>query len=136
LRFVLDASIAVSWCFHDEQDSTADAALELFYAGAGLIAPLHWWFEVRNVTMLGMRRNRVTRDETMAFFLRLEQTPIDLAALPNDGEVFALAECHRLSFYDAAYLELAIRERIAIATLDKLLARAAVAEGVPLIGAA
>lgn len=136
MRFVLDASVAVSWCFHDEQDSTADAALELFRAGADPVSPLHWWFEIRNVIMLGVRRNRVTQDETTAFFLRLKETPIELAVLPDDEAVFALAKRHRLSFYDAAYLELAIRERIAIATLDQALSRAAIAEGVPLIGAA
>jgi predicted nucleic acid-binding protein len=136
LRFVLDASVAVSWCFHDEQDSTADAALELFLAGADPISPLHWWFETRNVIMLGVRRNRVTQDEATAFFLRLKETPVELAGLPDDDAVFALATRHRLTFYDAAYLELAIREQIAIATLDQALSRAAAAEGVPLIGAA
>ena len=50
--------------------------------------------------------------------------------------MFALATRYRLTFYDAAYLELAQRERIALATLDRPLARAAAAEGVPLIGAA
>jgi predicted nucleic acid-binding protein len=135
LRYVLDASVAVSWCFHEEEDSRADAALKLLHAGATPISPLHWWFEIRNVIMLGVRRKRVAQDETSAFFLRLEDTPIELAGLPRAEAVFTLAERHDLTFYDAAYLELAVRERIALATLDQALARAAAAEDVPLIGA-
>jgi predicted nucleic acid-binding protein len=56
-----------------------------------------------------------------------------LVALPADDAVFAIARRHRLTFYDAAYLELAKRERIALATLDDALAVAAAAEGVELI---
>lgn len=133
---MLDASVAVSWCFHDEEDSRADAALKLLHAGANPISPLHWWFEIRNVIMLGVRRKRVAQDETLAFFLRLEDTPIELADLPKAEAVFAIATRHGLTFYDAAYLELAMREDIALATLDRALARAATVEGVPLIGAA
>ena len=66
--------------------------------------------------------------------MRLEDTPVELAGLPKAEAVFALARRHGLTFYDAAYLELAMRERIALATLDQALARAAIAEGVPLIG--
>lgn len=134
LRYVLDASVAVSWCFHDEQDSRADTALKVLRAGAAPISPLHWWFEIRNVIMLAVRRKRVTQEETTAFFMRLEDTPVELAGLPKAEAVFALARRHGLTFYDAAYLELAMRERIALATLDQALARAAIAEGVPLIG--
>jgi len=97
---------------------------------------MHWWFEVRNVVMLGVRRGRVAEHEMTAFFQSLAETPVTLAELPNDAAVFALAQSHRLSFYDAAYLELAIRERVPLATLDQALSRAATAEGVPLIGSA
>jgi predicted nucleic acid-binding protein len=60
---------------------------------------------------------------------------IDFAALPDAGAVFALAQRHQLTFYDACYLELAMRERIALATLDQALVLAATAESLPLIGA-
>jgi predicted nucleic acid-binding protein len=134
LRYVLDASVAISWCFHDEQDVRADAALKLLHAGAAPISPLHWWFEIRNVIMLGVRRKRVNWEEASAFFLRLEETPIELADLPKADAVFGLATHHSLTFYDTAYLELAIRKHIPLATLDRALARAATTEGVPLIG--
>lgn len=73
-------------------------------------------------------------ERDIGLFLRLEDTPIELASLPSAEAVFAVATRHSLTFYDASYLELAIRERIALATLDQHLARAAAAEGVPLIG--
>jgi predicted nucleic acid-binding protein len=60
---------------------------------------------------------------------------IDIAELQEETPIFALAQRHRLSFYDADYLELAQRQDIALATLDQALARAAVAENVALIGA-
>ena len=63
------------------------------------------------------------------------RTMIGLDTLPSDDTLFSLAKRHRLTFYDAAYLELAQREGIALATLDQALSRAATAEGVPLIGA-
>jgi predicted nucleic acid-binding protein len=135
VRFVLDASVAVSWCFHDEQDARADASFTLLEDEAAALVPLLWWFEVRNAAILGIRRGRITEAETATFFARLEKLMIEFAPLPDAGAVFALARRHHLTFYDASYLELAMRERIALATLDQALARAAVTEGVPLIGA-
>ena len=134
MRFVLDASVAMSWCFR-EYDPRANVAIEHFHAGAQTIAPLHWWFEVRNVAMRGIRQKRVSQAEVTAFFLSLAVTPVALDELPNEIAVFHLAQRHNLTFYDAAYLELARRESIPLATLDQALARAATDEGVPLIGA-
>lgn len=133
MRYVLDASVAVSWCFR-ESDARADAAIKLLHQGAETLAPLHWWFEVRNVAIRGIRQKWVSEREVTAFFQNLRATPVALADLPDEHSVFTLARRHNLTFYDAAYLELAQRETIALATLDQALARAAVAEGVALIG--
>jgi predicted nucleic acid-binding protein len=75
------------------------------------------------------------REYSGRFLDFLRGLPIEIAPLPEELAVLSLARRHQLSFYDAAYLELAQRERIALATLDRALARAAVAEGVELIGA-
>jgi predicted nucleic acid-binding protein len=131
VRFVLDASVAVSWCFHDEQDARADISFALLEDEAVALVPLLWWFEVRNAAIRGIRRGRITEAETATFLARLEK--LKIATLPDAGAVFALAQSHHLSFYDASYLDLAMQERIALATLDQALARAAAAEGVPLI---
>jgi predicted nucleic acid-binding protein len=135
MRFVLDASVAAAWCFHDEQDARADAAFALMQNEASALVPSLWWYEVRNAGLLGVRRERITENQMTTFFSRLARMLIDIAELQEDTTVFALARRHRLSFYDAAYLELAQRQDIALATLDQALARAAVAENVALIGA-
>jgi predicted nucleic acid-binding protein len=135
MRFVLDASVAAAWCFHDEQDARADAAFALMQSDASALVPSLWWFEVRNAGLLGVRRERITENEMTAFFSRLARMLIDIAELQEETPVFALARRHHLSFHDAAYLELAQRQDIALATLDQALARAAVAENVALIGA-
>jgi predicted nucleic acid-binding protein len=133
--FVLDASVAACWYFEDEDDVRADAALQMLESDRAL-TPLHWWFEIRNVVVLGERRRRASEQYTAEFLSYLLKLPIDLAALPDEADVFAMARRHRLTFYDAAYLELALRERLALATLDNALAAAARAEGVALIDVA
>jgi predicted nucleic acid-binding protein len=70
-----------------------------------------------------------------AFLSNLSLLKIAIESLPDDNEIFALAQRYNLTFYDVAYLELARREKIPLATLDRALARAASAEGVQLLGA-
>jgi predicted nucleic acid-binding protein len=98
------------------------------------IVPQHWWFEVRNVALQGERRGRLTENYSSRFFRIIERFAIDPAALPEHAAVLTLARRHRLSFYDAVYLELAKREGLALATLDNELIKAAPMEGVGLIG--
>jgi predicted nucleic acid-binding protein len=132
MDFVLDASVTASWHFEDERTEEADRLLDSV-ADDRLLVPAHWWFEIRNVLLLGERRGRTRQPETEEFLNRLAPLPIETASNPKDPDVFALARRHRLTFYDAAYLELALREKVALATLDKDLADAAAAEGVSLV---
>jgi predicted nucleic acid-binding protein len=132
---VLDASIVGCWFFGEEQDPRADAAWTRL-ADDRAIVPLHWWFEVRNVCLLGERRGRATEAQTDEFLRELSRFAIDFDRLPDQRAVVDLARRHRLTLYDAAYLELAQREAIPLATLDKELVKAARAEGAPLILAA
>lgn len=134
MPFVLDASVAACWCFHDEDDPRADAAYDLLYDEYALV-PLMWWFEVRNVVLLGERRQRISEDHATGFLDRLDRCTIEFAAWSDHAPILALARRHRLTFYDAVYLELAQREGVALATLDDQLGTAARAEGVALVGA-
>jgi predicted nucleic acid-binding protein len=134
VTYVLDASIAACWCYHDEQDQRADAAFDLLGREYALV-PLHWWFEIRNVVLLGEKRRRVTEQHVRNFLSELDDFPIEFASMPDGDAVLGLARRHGLTFYDAVYLELALRENIPLATLDKELAAAARAEGVALIAA-
>jgi len=132
--FVLDASVVGCWCFQDEHDARADAAWDLLeHERESAIVPLLWWFEIRNVALHGERRGRLAEDYTSRFFRILDRFAIDYAPLPEHTAVLALARQHRLSFYDAVYLELAQREGLALATLDNELIKAAPLEGVRLI---
>jgi predicted nucleic acid-binding protein len=133
--FVIDASLTAIWHFEDERSAAAEAILDSLEHDAAY-APLIWWFEIRNVITLGERRKRATQEHTAGFVAFLSQLPISLDSLPDDERVMALARKHELTFYDAAYLELAQREGIPLATLDKELVTAARAEGVPLVLAA
>jgi predicted nucleic acid-binding protein len=135
VRFVLDTSVAVSWCFDHESHPVADAASELLQRGETAGVPALFWFELRNAVLVGHRRKRISERLMMETLETIGEAPLSIQALPHDRSIFPLALRHGLSFYDAAYLELALREHVALATLDKSLARAAVAAGVPLIGA-
>jgi predicted nucleic acid-binding protein len=130
--YVLDASIATSWCFRDEEFPQADLARDRLL-GDRAIVPVHWWFEIRNALLTSERRKRVTEDRVSEFLKDLQALPIDIAELPESSAVLALARRHQLTFYDAAYLELAQRKEIALATLDRQLRRAASTERLELI---
>lgn len=104
-------------------------------SGGKAVVPLIFWFEIRNVVLMGLRRGRTTEILMSASLARLVNSSITMDRLPGEGAIFTLAQRHHLTFYDAAYLELAHRENIALATLDRALARAASAEGLALVGA-
>ncbi|HEX2215885.1 MAG TPA: type II toxin-antitoxin system VapC family toxin [Xanthobacteraceae bacterium] len=134
MRFVLDASTVGAWLLPDESDPRANAILGSLARDAA-IAPLHWWFEVRNVLATAERRARTSPEQTSLFLERLSRLPIALAPLPDHANVMHLARQHRLTFYDAAYVELAKRELVQLATLDGKLAAAARSEGIALVAA-
>jgi predicted nucleic acid-binding protein len=130
---VLDSSIVGCWCFPDERSSIPDLA----FAQLGLdeaIVPVLWWFEVRNVLVLNERRGRINQTGSAAFLADLEKLPISLDRQSDGETVLALARAHRLTVYDAAYLELALRADAPLATLDQQLVRAARIARVPLLG--
>ena len=98
------------------------------------LAPSLWWFEMRNALIQGERRGRFTETRSARFLRFISRLAITLDRAPDEGRVLALARRHRLTVYDAAYLELAVREALPLATLDAELAAAAQAEQVALIG--
>ena len=131
MPLVIDASVMASWHFEDEQSSAAEAIRARLRDDEALV-PAHWWFELRNVVLVGERRGRALPEATAGFLEDLRELPISIAPLPDEDAVMQLARRHRLTFYDAAYLELAKREGCALATFDGELIAAAKAERVPL----
>jgi predicted nucleic acid-binding protein len=117
----------------DEDHSIADAALERTDYD-GMVVPGLWWFEVRNLLLMAERRQRSTPQKISAFLTQLQRLDLAVDQSPEGDEVFALARRHRLTIYDASYLELAMRLGLPLASLDRKLAAAAQSEGVRLIG--
>ncbi len=133
MPFVLDASIALAWAFADEDDPRARAALARIRTDEALV-PSIWWFEIRNTLVVNERRGRQTEADTAAFLRTLARLAVTIDRQPGEAEVLALARRHRLSVYDAAYLELAQRDSVPLATLDRKLVGAARSERLPLVG--
>lgn len=131
MAFVVDASVAANWFLPDEEPE-AIQAWDRLTDDPGLV-PLHWWFEVHNLLLMAERRQRISPHLTLHILDRLARLRITLMPLPEVQSVLAIAQRSRLTFYDAAYLELALRENVPIATLDRVLASAAILQGVPLI---
>lgn len=135
MSLVLDSSIILAWIYAQETTEQIRQVMDRTLQH-GAWVPSLWRLEVGNVLEMGVRRGRTDaafRDATLA----------DLALLPvrldADTDRFAwsstmhLATAHRLTTYDAAYLELAKRRGLPLATLDQELRTAATAEGVPLL---
>lgn len=133
MPFVLDASTAACWAFDDEDHPTAALALELIRTDEAIV-PALWWFEVRNTLIVNERRGRIGEAKTATFLTLLASLNIALDTAPDEIGVLALARLHRLSVYDAAYLDLAKRVGAPLATLDGALAKAARTAGVALVG--
>ena len=130
--FIIDSSIAAAWCFPDEGTDYTNGVLKALSDSDEAIAPRLWAYEVRNSVLMGVRRKRITSSEAREFLESLRSLPIRLTDPSSYDGVFALAEANGLTVYDAAYLDLALREKLALASLDDALCRAAAQKGVAL----
>ncbi len=133
MPIVLDASIAGAWCLPDENEPMTTRILRRLDHETALV-PALFWFEIRNVLVINERRGRLTPEESAAFLLDLGRLSLDVDREPSGEAVLTLARRHRLTVYDAAYLELARRSTAPLATLDRRLGAAAEAEGIALVG--
>ena len=136
MSLVLDNSVALAWCFEDKQ---SPAVMELLdrVAETGAVTTLLWPLEASNGLQAAERRRRLDAHRRATLIAFLRELPISLDAHTAEqawGTTAALAERRRLTLYDAAYLELAQRRRLPLATLDRELADAATAEGVAVLG--
>jgi predicted nucleic acid-binding protein len=136
VSLVLDSSVALAWVYREERNDAIAAVFEQV-TEAGAWVPSLWRLEVANVLEMGVRRGRIDatfRDATLADF--------ELLPIQSDSETerhawrstLRLAERHRLTVYDAAYLELALRRGLPLASLDRELRAAAEAENIALMG--
>ena len=132
---VIDASVTLAWCFADEQQPYAVGVLRLLEGRTGM-DPAIWPLEVGNALRTAERRGRLKPARTAELLAELAKLGIAVDP-PNSPQAWAetlgLARRHGLSMYDAAYLELAVREAVPLATLDQGLAKAAHKEKLPQI---
>lgn len=131
--FVIDASVAMAWCFEDEVTDDTEAVLDRLRSEQAIV-PAIWPLEVANVLLVAERRGRISEAQINRFIRLLGQLPIKLDDAGSDlAGVVATGRVHGLSSYDASYLLLAERAGLPLATLDARLGGAATQAGVPLL---
>ncbi len=133
---VLDTSITMAWCFTDEATPYTEELLNWCATGTAMHVASIWPMEVTNVLLNAQKRGRVTEERIEQFLDILSRLPIHIDPVLMKRAVYdvrKLAQMHRLTSYDAAYLELALREGLPLPSLDDDLKKAALASGVRLI---
>lgn len=126
-RFVLDASVVLTWCFPDENAAMAQHVAEMFKQGDTALAPSFWPHEVLNALLAGEKRKRISKALVRNFLDDLATLPVVLERFPARivfDRIQQLAREHGLTAYDAAYLDLALDSGLPLATLDEELKRA------------
>lgn len=135
MGFVLDASIALSWCFSDEKTSLTHQLLDRLDAEIAWV-PTIWSLEVGNILVSAERRKRIVYADMIQFLSLLNGLPIEIdLETPSKAyhEILLLAHSEKLTTYDAAYLELSMRKGLPLASKDLELCEAAKRLGVEVI---
>lgn len=134
--FVVDCSIAMAWLFNDEATPKTAALLNRLATETALV-PAWWFIEITNVMAMAERKGRIKPTESDAFIADLSKLGIERDDEAPDRaftHLLALCRSHRLTSYDAIYLDLAVRRNLPLATLDDALRKAAHKVGVRLLG--
>jgi len=137
--FVLDASVAISWCFPGDpaEDTPYCRRILQELASNDAVVPEIWAFEIANSIFVSYsKRKRITEAQIQEYLALLKALPIRVEpqALWASVGLESLARRRNLAAYDAAYLDLAKRTGLPLATTDEPLRQAAIAEGIALIG--
>jgi len=134
-HFVIDTSVVMTWCLKDETSKYADAILDSLEVSIAVV-PSIWPLEVGNVLLVAERKKRLGEADSSRFVALLAELPIMIEQEPPERmmkEILALAREHKLSTYDASYLDLSMRKGLPIATLNNGLIAAAKRSQVPII---
>ena len=137
MSFILDASVTLCWCFENQANDYSEAIFGMLAGGEEAIAPFIWPIEVANVLVRAEKRKSLNLAQVTGFLEELCAWPIQVDSLGVDRafqQILSTARYYNLTTYDAAYLELAVRQGLPLATLDDNLRKAADAAGVPLAG--
>lgn len=132
---VIDASAAAPWLIPEERTPVTDQLYADVMSSKGTyFAPALWLWETANILLVSFRRRRVDQGDFDAGLALLASCPVEFDALPDlhrRAQILRLANVHGLTFYDAAYLELALRLNGQLASADRQLVTAAKSCGIP-----
>ena len=131
-EFILDCSVTMAWYFKDEANAYANAVRRSLIR-AGAVVPVLWPLEVANILVLGERRGRSTEAEASKWLHYLQILPIRVDQETQArawSDILHVARSYHVSAYDAAYLELAIRLGLPLASLDGNLRATAASAGI------
>ena len=135
--FVLDASVALGWTLDNPVPATATRARQALLSGTRALVPALWHLEIANGLVVAERRGILTASDAMLALLQLEQLCAQALEVEADmvpiRQAFITARTYQLSAYDSVYLDLALRVRLPLATLDVPLRKAAAKAGVELL---
>ena len=129
---VIDNSVFMACCLGDEDEPTAILAMQRVAEDGG-IAPRIWWYELRNALLMSERRGRISPQQVLATLADTVALAIEIDENHNEASILSLTRQHELSVYDAAYLEVALRRNLPLATLDRRLREAAETMGVAVV---
>lgn len=132
-QFVLDCSVTMAWFFQGEATPATDSMLDQLQNGGRTVVAGHWPLEVGNTLLQGERRKRCTATDSTHFVNILDALAIEVDRETGTralADTMVLARSQNLTLYDAAYLELAMRRKLPLATLDSDLRKAAKKVGV------
>ncbi len=130
---VIDNSIVLAWCLADEEHPVAEQAMRLTVEH-GAVVPGIWRYELWNALIVNERRGRLTAEDARQTLADLAEMRIEHDGTHDEPRLLVLARRWNLSAYDAAYLEVAARRQLAIASLDDRLVDAAMGADVALVG--
>lgn len=136
LTLILDCSIVMAWCFADEATPETRAVQDRMIAETAVV-PAHWFLEVSNVFAMCEKRKRITAtdsDQFLDLLLAFDIQVDDETAGRSFKHLLPLCRKHGLTSYDAAYLDLAMQTQLPLASLDDALRKAAIAEGLTVLG--
>jgi predicted nucleic acid-binding protein len=134
--FVLDASVALSIIFEDEFSPYSDAVTEIMKRGRAVV-PIVWPLEIANAILTAVRRGRIPGVDAPLLIGTMDRLPVDIdrGIAPEflTQATLTVGLAHRVSAYDASYLELAMRRGLPLATQDEKLMQAAAATGIHIL---
>ncbi len=133
MPIVIDNSVSIAWCMSDEAAPIADKAMSRVVEEGGVV-PGIWWYELRNALLMNERRGRISRQQVADTLIDSQSLGISVDHRHDETLILELAQQFELTIYDAAYLEVALRRSLPLATLDERLRQAAEAVGIAIVG--